>query len=135
MQIPGDSATHVVGVLALHGLVAFDLALACDTFAWVQVGGRRAYQVRVCGEAPNVKAGLFDMRVPWELGHIRNVDTLIVPGHRESADADQRRSARRRPCRGAAWCARGVDMQRCVRACGRGTARRPARDDALARGP
>ena len=80
MQVAKDSATHVVGVLALHGLVAFDLALACDTFAWVQVGGRRAYQVRVCGEAPNVKAGLFDIRVPWQLSHIRNVDTLIVPG-------------------------------------------------------
>ena len=48
---------HVVSVLALHGVVAFDLTLACDGFSRVQVAGRNAYQVRVCGEASIVKAG------------------------------------------------------------------------------
>ena len=71
---------HVVSVLALHGVVAFDLTLACEGFSRVQVGGRNAYQVRVCGEASIVKAGLFDLHVPWDLGHIRRADTLIVPG-------------------------------------------------------
>jgi hypothetical protein len=55
---------HVVSVLALHGVVAFDLTVACDGFSRVQVNGRNAYQVRVCGESPIVKAGLFDLHVP-----------------------------------------------------------------------
>ena len=76
-----DSATHVVAVLALHGVVAFDLTIACEAFARVRLpGGQRAYQVRVCGEAPVIKAGLFDLRVPFDLGRTRDADTLIVPG-------------------------------------------------------
>jgi transcriptional regulator GlxA family with amidase domain len=75
-----NQATNVA-VLALHGVVAFDLTIACDTFARVRLAnGRPAYQVRVCGEAPVIKAGLFDLRVPWDLSHIRVADTLIVPG-------------------------------------------------------
>ena len=75
------TATHVVAVLALHGVVAFDLTIACDSFSRIRLpGGRRAYQVRVCGEAPVIKAGLFDLRVPFDLSHVRDAHTVIVPG-------------------------------------------------------
>lgn len=101
---------HVVSVLALHGVIAFDLTLACDGFSRVRVNGRDAYQVRVCGEAPIVKAGLFDLHVPWGLNHIARSDTLIVPGIDNPAmpisDAvlDAVRAAARRGARVASIC-------------------------------
>src|SRR5262245_38616296 len=73
--------THVVAVIALHGVIAFDLSIACDAFARVRLAsGRAPYQVRVCGEASVVKAGYFDIRVPCDLRHVRDADTVIVPG-------------------------------------------------------
>ena len=106
-----DSATHVVAVLALHGVIAFDLTIACEAFARVRsTGGQRAYQVRVCGEAPVIKAGLFDLRVPFGLGHTRDADTLIVPGIEDAmmpiddAVLDAVRSAAKRGARVASIC-------------------------------
>src|SRR4030095_6746543 len=101
---------HVVSVLALHGVVAFDLALACDGFSRVRVDGRSAYQVRVCGEAPVVKAGLFDLHVPWTLSHVARADTVIVPGIENpsmpisEAVLDAVRAAARRGARIASVC-------------------------------
>lgn len=43
-------------------------------------GLRQAYEVRVCGEAKHIKAGAFDLRVPWDLKHLADADTVIVPG-------------------------------------------------------
>ena len=71
---------HVVAVIALHGVVSFDLSIACEAFARVRLNGRAPYRVHVCGEAPLVKAGYFDIRVPCDLHHVRHADTVIVPG-------------------------------------------------------
>ncbi len=38
-------------------------------------------------DQPSVKAGLFDLRVQWDLNHIRRADTLIVPGIDEQSGA------------------------------------------------
>jgi transcriptional regulator GlxA family with amidase domain len=95
----------------LHGVVAFDLTIACEVFARIRLpGGRNAYQVRVCGEAPVIKAGLFDLRVPWQLSHLRDADTLIVPGVEnpmmpiDDAVLDAVRTAARRGARIASIC-------------------------------
>jgi transcriptional regulator GlxA family with amidase domain len=72
---------HKIVVLALHGIVPFDLATPCEVFGRARVPGMRdAYEVRVCGEAKDVKAGAFDIRLRWGLGDISDADTLIVPG-------------------------------------------------------
>jgi transcriptional regulator GlxA family with amidase domain len=72
---------HKIVVLALHGVVPFDLATPCEVFGRARVPGMRdAYEVRVCGEAKDVKAGAFDIRLRWGLGDISDADTLIVPG-------------------------------------------------------
>lgn len=72
---------HTVSLLALHGVVPFDLAAPCEVFARVQVPGvREPYRVRVCGQAREVKAGPFDIRVQWTLEHLADADTVIVPG-------------------------------------------------------
>lgn len=72
---------HKIALLALHGVVPFDLATPCEIFDRVRVPGlRNAYEVRVCGEARDVKAGLFDIRTQWGLSDLGDADTLIVPG-------------------------------------------------------
>lgn len=72
---------HQIAILALHGVVPFDLATPCELFGRVcSTTGAAAYGVRVCGEAPQVKAGLFDLRVPWGLDALALADTVIVPG-------------------------------------------------------
>jgi transcriptional regulator GlxA family with amidase domain len=72
---------HNIAVLALHGVIAFELSIPCEVFGRVRVPGlRQAYDVRVCGEAKDIKAGAFDIRVPWDLSHLPDADTVIVPG-------------------------------------------------------
>ena len=72
---------HNIAVLALHGVIAFELSIPCEVFGRVRVPGlRQAYDVRVCGEAKDIKAGAFDIRVPWDLSHLLDADTVIVPG-------------------------------------------------------
>jgi len=72
---------HRIAVLALHGLIPFDLAVPCEVFGRVRLmDGTTPYRVRVCGEARTVKTGLFDMRVQWGLRELRDADTILVPG-------------------------------------------------------
>ncbi len=72
---------HTIAILALHGVVPFDLATPCEVFGRVRVPGvRDAYQLRVCGEARDIKAGAFDLRVQWDLSHLAGAQTVIVPG-------------------------------------------------------
>ena len=50
---------HVVAVLAMHGVIPFDLAIPCEVFSYVTAPGvAEPYGVRVCGEAREVKAGV-----------------------------------------------------------------------------
>lgn len=76
-----NRAMHTIAILAQHGCIPFDLATACEVFSRVRVPGLNTpYDVRVCGEAPSVGAGLFDLHTRWNLGHARTADTVIVPG-------------------------------------------------------
>jgi transcriptional regulator GlxA family with amidase domain len=71
---------HVVAVLALDGVVAFDLSVPCEVFGRARLaGGRPAYQVRVCGPG-EVDAGVFTLRPPFGLAGLAGADTVIVPG-------------------------------------------------------
>jgi transcriptional regulator GlxA family with amidase domain len=102
---------HLVGVLALHGVIPFDLALACESFGTVSVPGvPEPYVVRVCGESREVKAGLYDLRVTWDVQQLERANTIIVPGIRQPTMpisdeiVETLRSAARRGVRIASIC-------------------------------
>lgn len=70
-----------VAVLALNGVIPFDLGIACDIFSWVRLAdGKPAYKVIVCSVSPQVDAGDFEIRTRWDLKHLKNADLVIVPG-------------------------------------------------------
>ncbi|REE89308.1 GlxA family transcriptional regulator [Cupriavidus plantarum] len=81
-----------VAVLALQGVVPFDLGIACDVFSRVVLAhGKPAYRVMVCGETTRVDAGgHFDIRAPWKLEDALAADRIIVPG---VEDIDRRLSS------------------------------------------
>jgi transcriptional regulator GlxA family with amidase domain len=75
---------HVVAVLAMHGVIPFDLAIPCEVFSYVTAPGlAEPYCVRVCGEARDVKTGAYDLRVSWDLTQLDRAHTIVVPGIRE----------------------------------------------------
>jgi transcriptional regulator GlxA family with amidase domain len=72
---------RTVGILALDGVVPFDLGIACDVFSRALLpNGRPAYQVRVCGEAARIDAGVFALQPPARLAELDKVDIVVVPG-------------------------------------------------------
>ncbi len=77
---------HIVAVVALNGVVAFDLSTPGDLFARVRLpGGRPGYQVRVCGVTREVDAGAFDIRTRYGLDELARADTIILPGIHDPA--------------------------------------------------
>jgi len=72
---------HTVAVLALDGVIAFDLSTPLEVFSRTRLaGGETAYEVRVCAAAPEVDAGAFVLRAPWGLDALDTADTIILPG-------------------------------------------------------
>ncbi|MFJ8194691.1 GlxA family transcriptional regulator [Streptomyces sp. NPDC096094] len=76
---------HIVAVLALDGVSAFDLAIPCQVFALVtDPGGSQAYEIRVCvGHDTAATAGpTAPFRVSSSYGWdgVLGADTVIVPG-------------------------------------------------------
>ncbi|MFT7841763.1 helix-turn-helix domain-containing protein [Saccharothrix sp. BKS2] len=84
--MPADP--HVVAVLALDGVVGFDLAIPCQVFGLTRLpGGDYPYQVRVCGTAPSVTAtaggvDYYRIAAPNALDAAEEADTIVVPGVR-----------------------------------------------------
>ncbi|WAS98282.1 GlxA family transcriptional regulator [Nannocystis punicea] len=102
---------HVVAVLALPGVVAFDLTMPCEVFGRAKVPGlRRPYEVRVCAETRRVDAGSFDMALRWGLADVARAHTVIVPGVKDPTRAvspavlEALRAAARRRARIASIC-------------------------------
>jgi transcriptional regulator GlxA family with amidase domain len=79
-------SVHSVAVLALDGVVGFDLAIPCQVFASTVVGDRgHPYDVRVCGPGPSVAATssgveIYRLEAPYPLAEAVRCDTVIVPG-------------------------------------------------------
>lgn len=72
---------HTVAVLAMDGVIPFDLSTPIEVFDRTRLSdGRSAYQVRICAEQPEVAAGAFVLRAPWGLETVAEADTVIVPG-------------------------------------------------------
>ncbi|MEU5879773.1 helix-turn-helix domain-containing protein [Spirillospora sp. NPDC047279] len=82
---------HVVGVLALDGVVPFDLATPCQVFgSTVGEGFAPLYEVRVCGPAGGTAAspvfGGMRLETPWRLDDLAAADTIVIPGHDDFLD-------------------------------------------------
>jgi transcriptional regulator GlxA family with amidase domain len=72
---------HTVAVLALDGVIGFDLTTPMEVFGRTRLpDGRVPYRVRVCAPVPEVDAGAFTLRAPWGLAALAEADTIIVPG-------------------------------------------------------
>src|SRR5918993_5278023 len=72
---------HAVVVLALDGVLAFDLSTPVEVFGRARLpDGRAAYRVRVCAPADEVDAGVLSIRAPWGLDALGEADTIVVPG-------------------------------------------------------
>jgi transcriptional regulator GlxA family with amidase domain len=72
---------HTVAVLALSGVVPFDLSTPCEVFGRVRLAdGRAGYDVRVCGFEKEVPAGAFNLRPRWGLRTLAKADTVVIPG-------------------------------------------------------
>ncbi|MCX4545676.1 helix-turn-helix domain-containing protein [Streptomyces sp. NBC_01565] len=72
---------HTVAVLALDGVIPFDLSTPVEVFGRTRLpGGRPAYRVRVCAPATEVDAGAFALRAPWPLEALAEADTIVLPG-------------------------------------------------------
>lgn len=77
---------HTVAVLALDGLIPFDLATPIEVFSRARLpGGGPAYRVRVCAPTPMIEAGLFRLHAPWGLDALTQADTVVVPGRADPA--------------------------------------------------
>jgi len=72
---------HIVAVLALDGVIPFDLSTPVCAFDFAQVPGEQPrYEVRVCGVSPTVKAQTFDLKLNYGLEALADADTIIIPG-------------------------------------------------------
>ncbi|MED7925834.1 helix-turn-helix domain-containing protein [Nonomuraea sp. LP-02] len=82
--MPADP--HLVAVLALDGVVGFDLSMPCQVFGTACLpDGTYPYQVRVCGVTPSVNAtaggvGYYRIEAPNGLDGAEDADTIVVPG-------------------------------------------------------
>ncbi|MEU5846008.1 GlxA family transcriptional regulator [Saccharopolyspora shandongensis] len=79
---------HVVGVLAVDGVVGFDLTTVCQIFASAWSPGEESpYEVRVCGAGDvlvtAVGTGNFRLSAPFSLADLADADTIVVPGLRD----------------------------------------------------
>jgi transcriptional regulator GlxA family with amidase domain len=72
---------HTVAVLALDGVIAFDLSTPIEVFARTRLpDGRVPYRVRVCSPTTEVDAGQFTLRAPFGLDALASADTIVLPG-------------------------------------------------------
>ncbi|MGP8297249.1 GlxA family transcriptional regulator [Streptomyces inhibens] len=72
---------HTVAVLALDGVIPFDLSTPIEVFERTRrPDGRPAYRVRVCAPTEDIDAGAFTLRAPWSLDTLAEADTIILPG-------------------------------------------------------
>jgi len=68
-------------VLALDGVIAFDLATPLEVFDRLRLAdGSRPYSVRVCAATPEVSAGAFTLRAEHGLDVLDDADTIVLPG-------------------------------------------------------
>ena len=77
---------HTVAVLALPGVVPFDLSTPLEVFGRAQrPDGSKAYRVLVCAPSPEVRSELITIHAPFGLDALAAADTVVVPGCAEGS--------------------------------------------------
>ena len=72
---------HTVAVLALDGVIVFDLSTPVEVFGrTLRADGGQAYEVFLAGPRKTAKAGVTTLSVPNPLSRLVGADTVIVPG-------------------------------------------------------
>ncbi|GAA2459835.1 AraC family transcriptional regulator [Actinomadura vinacea] len=72
---------HTVAVLALDGVIPFDIATPLEVFGRNRLpDGSPPYRVRVCSPSGEVDAGPMALRAPWGLDALADADTIVIPG-------------------------------------------------------
>ncbi|QLL05800.1 GlxA family transcriptional regulator [Mycobacterium vicinigordonae] len=75
---------HAIAVLAESDVIAFDLAIAIETFGRVRLAsGDPGYRVRVCGVESVVAAGPISITTEFGLDELGRADTIVVPGRND----------------------------------------------------
>lgn len=75
---------HTVAVLAEPDVIAFDLAIAIETFGRARLAdGGPGYRVRVCGAQRVVSAGPIGITTDFGLDELATADTIVVPGRND----------------------------------------------------
>lgn len=111
------SGVHTVAVLALNGVIAFDLATPIEVFGRTTTAdGAPAYEVLVAGPVRTATAGPTTLSVPHSLDALVAADTVIVPGRADpTAPMDPRavaalQAAAARGARIASICVGALDL-------------------------
>src|SRR3954447_1611675 len=75
---------HSIAVLAEPDVIAFDLAIALETFGRVRLAsGEPGYRVRVCGWRPVLAAGPIGIPPGFGLGQVRGAHPNNRPGRND----------------------------------------------------
>jgi transcriptional regulator GlxA family with amidase domain len=75
---------HIVAVVALADVIAFDLTTAVEVFGRVVLpSGEPGYRVLVCGTAPTVSAGPMRIATDYGIADLDGADTIVVPGRND----------------------------------------------------
>src|SRR2546423_3348599 len=80
---PAMTARHRIAVLAMPGVIAFDLGVPAQVFSAARdEAGRRYYEVRTCTPdgGPVPTAAGFAALPEYDLDLLGTADTVIVPG-------------------------------------------------------
>lgn len=79
---------HAIAVLAEPDVIAFDLAIALETFGHARLAtGEPGYRIRVCGCEPIVAAGAIGISTEYGLAELADADTIVVPGRHDVSRA------------------------------------------------
>jgi transcriptional regulator GlxA family with amidase domain len=108
---------HLVCVLALDNVIAFDLATAVEIFRRARFAdGRPSYSVIVAGPKRTVRSGPLSLGVPHRMDALAKAHTIILPGRDDpTAPIDQGvldsiRNAHARGARVASICVGAFDL-------------------------
>jgi transcriptional regulator GlxA family with amidase domain len=108
---------HTVAVLALDGVIVFDLSTPVEVFGrTLTTEGTAAYEVFLAGPSTTAKAGVTTLSVPNSLSRLVGADTVIVPGRDdptapiEPEVIDALRAAAARGARIASICVGALDL-------------------------
>lgn len=72
---------HVVAVIAVDGVLPYELGIPCEVFGRTAVPNlTKPYAVEVCGPTRAIRAGAFDLCVPFDLDRVARAHTVMLPG-------------------------------------------------------